>query len=122
MNHCTSIGTGVPKRWPLHALLLAVALGLLLSPALSPALSAEASESKPALSGVVNINTASREELELLPGVGEVRAVAIVAERKERGGFKTIEELLEVKGIGVAMLEQLRPHVTLTGQTTAQRL
>lgn len=83
---------------------------------------AEAAESRPTVSGVVNINTASREELELLPGVGEVRAVAIVAKRKERGGFKAVDELLEVSGIGASMLERMRPHVTLTGKTTAERL
>jgi competence ComEA-like helix-hairpin-helix protein len=74
----------------------------------------------PPTSGVVNINTASLEELQLLPGVGEARARAIVNERKARGGFKSVEELLEVRGIGEANLEKLRPHVVLTGKTTAK--
>ena len=81
-----------------------------------------AAESQSDLTGVVNLNTASSAELQLLPGVGEVRAVAIVAMRKQRGGFKQIEDLLEVKGIGPAMLKRLRPHATLTGKTTAREL
>jgi competence protein ComEA len=84
--------------------------------AAAPALAAET----PPPSGVVNINTASVEELQLLPGVGEARARAIVDERKARGGFKSVDELLEVKGIGPSNLDKLRPHVVLSGKTTAQ--
>jgi competence protein ComEA len=76
----------------------------------------------PRLTGVVNVNTASLEELELLPGVGEARARALVALRKERGGFKSIEELKDVKGIGDSGLERLRPYVRLDGKTTAVRI
>jgi len=71
--------------------------------------------------GVVNVNTASQEELQLLPGVGPVRARAILAERKKRGGFKRIEELAQVKGLGDSMLSRLRPHVVLSGLTTARQ-
>jgi competence protein ComEA len=73
-----------------------------------------------ALDGVVNINTASSEELQLLPGVGKVRAEAIVARRQEKGGFKSVDDLKEVKGIGDSMLDRMRPHVSLTGKTTAR--
>jgi comEA protein len=71
------------------------------------------------LQGVVNVNTASVEELQLLPGVGEARARAIVDLRKQRGGLKSLEDLLSVKGIGEAGLERLRPHVAFDGKTTA---
>lgn len=73
------------------------------------------------LDGVVNINTASAEQLQLLPGVGEVRARAILSERKGRGGFKSIDDLLAVKGVGDSLLKRMRPYVTLKGKTTAQR-
>ena len=73
------------------------------------------------LEGVVNINTASAEQLQMLPGVGEVRANAILSERKDRGGFKTVEDLRAVKGVGDSLLERMRPYVTLKGKTTAQR-
>jgi competence protein ComEA len=81
-----------------------------------PALAAEAK-----LSGVVNLNTATQEELLLLPGIGEARARAVIEARKQRGGFKSVEELMEVKGIGPAGFEKLRPHLAIEGKTTAQR-
>ena len=74
------------------------------------------------ISGVVNLNTANLEQLQLLPGVGEKRAAAIVEIRKSKGGFKAVEELTEVKGVGDALIERLRPHLTVSGKTTAQRL
>ena len=73
-----------------------------------------------ALSGVVNVNTASAEQLSMLPGVGPSRAHAIVTLRKQSGGFKSVEDLLEVKGIGEASLAKLRPFVALEGKTTLE--
>lgn len=93
-----------------------VALAGLLAAAASPALA----DGPPQLSGVVNVNTATVEELQLLPGIGAARAAAVVETRKARGGFKRLEDLLEVKGIGEASLDRLRPHVTLQGRTTAR--
>jgi competence protein ComEA len=84
--------------------------------------SAAAAASKPTLSGVVNINTATPEQLQLLPGIGEARARAIVSLRKQSGGFKSLDDLLEVKGIGKAMLDQLRPFLSLNGKTTVSKL
>jgi competence protein ComEA len=98
-----------------RALALLIALGLGLG-----AMSARAAEEPPRLTGKVNINTASVEELQLLPGIGATRAEAIVAERKRRGGFKRVEDLLEVKGIGEASLARLRPYVTIEGKTSAR--
>jgi competence protein ComEA len=92
----------------------ALAAALLLALAL-PALAAEP------LRGVVNINVASIEELTVLPGIGESRARAIIALRDERGGFESVDELVEVKGIGESMLAKLRPYVSLEGKTTATR-
>lgn len=62
---------------------------------------------------MVRLNTADRQELESLPGVGPVTAGAILDWRSEHGGFTTVEELLEISGIGEATLEKLRPHVQL---------
>ncbi|HVL64921.1 MAG TPA: ComEA family DNA-binding protein [Actinomycetota bacterium] len=61
----------------------------------------------------VNVNTADAAALEVIPGIGPVKAAAIVAHREEHGPFRAIDALLEVTGIGPATLEQLRPHVTL---------
>ena len=72
------------------------------------------------LTGVVNINTATHEELQLLPGIGEARAHAVIAERKRSGGFKTVDDLVEVKGIGESAIKRLRPFVRTEGKTTAR--
>jgi len=78
-----------------------------------------AADTEERLAGVVNLNTASIEELKLLPGVGEARAEAIVTLRNELGGFTTVDELMVVKGLGPNLMKRLRPHVTLEGETTA---
>jgi len=62
---------------------------------------------------MVNLNTASKEELQTLPGVGPQVAERILAYREQHGPFKSIEELLEIKGIGIKKLEKIRPLVTL---------
>lgn len=67
--------------------------------------------------GVVNLNEASSEQLELLPGVGPSRASAIVAYRKAHP-FKRPEELMRVKGIGKKSFARLRPLLSLSGPTT----
>jgi len=61
----------------------------------------------------VNINTASASELAAINGLGEVKAKAIVAHREQKGPFKSVDELKDVKGIGEQMLGKLRPQVTL---------
>ncbi len=75
----------------------------------------------PPLVGTVNVNTATHQQLQMLPGVGEARANALIALRKQRGGFKSLDELKDVKGIGDAGLDRLRPFVRLDGKTTAKR-
>ena len=61
----------------------------------------------------INVNTAPAEDLDRLPGIGEVRAAAIVAWREAYGPFETVEELLEVDGIGEGILDGLRDYVTV---------
>ncbi|MCS7252607.1 MAG: helix-hairpin-helix domain-containing protein [Armatimonadota bacterium] len=63
--------------------------------------------------GRVAINTATVEQLESLPGVGPALAQRIVEYRRRNGPFKSVEELLNVKGIGEKKLEALRPYVKL---------
>lgn len=62
---------------------------------------------------LVDLNTADEAALDELPGVGPATATAIVAHRQEVGGFGSVDELLDVRGIGEAKLEQLRPLVTV---------
>ncbi len=63
----------------------------------------------------LNINTASKEELQALPGIGPVLADRIIEYRNRYGPFISVEQLLEVKGIGPKILERLRPLVTVAG-------
>lgn len=64
--------------------------------------------------GILNINTASVEELTQLSGVGRSKAEAIVNYRQAHP-FKAVSELAEVKGIGPKMLEKLQNHLTIDG-------
>lgn len=63
--------------------------------------------------GPLDLNTATAEQLEELPGVGPAIAGAILDERERRGRFATVDDLLDVRGIGEARLEQLRDLVTV---------
>ena len=67
--------------------------------------------------GTVNINTASEEELQLLFNIGPVKAKRIIKYRETYNGFKELEELKHVKGIGDRTYEVIKNHVSLTGVT-----
>ena len=80
----------------------------------APASNSSVSENTQATPDVlVNINTATAEQLQNLPNIGEVRAKAIIDYREEHGGFKAIEELQEVSGIGEKTFEHLSTYVTV---------
>lgn len=68
----------------------------------------------PATPALVDLNTASIAELEELPGIGPATAQAIVDHREQLGPFRSVDELLDVRGIGDAKLAQLRPLVTVS--------
>lgn len=67
----------------------------------------------PGVPSAININTADAVALEQIPGIGPVRAQAIIEYRTQIGSFDSIDQLLEVTGIGPATLESMRPYVTL---------
>ena len=68
--------------------------------------------------GAVNVNTATKEQLEALDGIGPVKAQAIIDYRTKNGRFKSIDDLKNVAGIGDATLQKIRKDVTLTGTTS----
>jgi competence protein ComEA len=78
-------------------------------PAASPAAAMVPAKS----SSKVNLNRASADELQTLPGVGPVLAQRMVEWRKAHGRYRTVDDLQEVKGIGKKRMEQLRPLVTV---------
>ena len=90
------------------AAVLVAALSLL-AVAATPAVAAD---------GKVNINTASVEQLQLLPRIGPSVAQRIVEHRKSNGQFKTAEDLMLVRGIGEKSFETLKPYLAISGETT----
>jgi competence protein ComEA len=98
----------------------ALALGLVaLLAGASSALAADTAASAPTpVKKVVNVNTASTDELARLPRVGPSLAGKIVAHRDQNGPFKRAEDLMEVKGIGEKMFASLKPYVSVSGPTT----
>jgi competence protein ComEA len=61
----------------------------------------------------ININTASKEELTRLPGIGDAMAERILAYRDENGSFSTIDELINIRGIGRKKLDRISPFCTV---------
>lgn len=70
-------------------------------------------EKKSEEDGKVNLNTASREELMSLPGVGESKADSILKYREENGGFQTIEDIMQISGIKEGLFNKIKDYVTV---------
>jgi comEA protein len=68
--------------------------------------------------GVVNINTATLDQLQMLPRVGPALAGRIVDFREANGEFRTVDEIVAVKGIGERSFENLEPFIVTSGATT----
>lgn len=128
MNSHNEVRTGLAPQSIVRAALAALAIVTLASvpsadaqrrPAAQPAAArAQADESAASdAQGTVNIQTASVEELQRLPGIGPSKAAAIVAHR-ERSAFRRVEDILRVRGIGRATFRRLRPMLTVSGPTT----
>jgi competence ComEA-like helix-hairpin-helix protein len=117
---------------------IAAALGLLVAsmggtwttaaaaPNASPAASALAATAttkpppapKKELVGKINLNTATEDQLMLLPTVGPAKAERVVTWRKKNGGFKRIADLRRVKGFGYKTFKRLEPLLDIKGDTT----
>ena len=103
----------------MHRLSLVVSLLMVFALAVPAAHAQEkpekAERSKPAASASspVNLNTATVAQLETLPGIGSRTAQLIVEHRQKNGGFKKIEELMNIKGIGEKSFLKIKPLVTV---------
>jgi len=100
----------------LSLLALIVLLAGVRAGAAAPAFQAKPSTAKAAGAPTtpLNINTATAAQLEALPGIGARTAQAIVDQRQKNGGFKKIEDLMTVKGIGEKSFLKLKPMVTVS--------
>ena len=109
-------------------LLLAVAIVLLfllllpfrpymgrgIAPAGLPPLVTAPAQTRPKAESLLDLNTATEDQLQTLPGIGPVRAKSIVAYRNHNGPFQSVEELTAVDGIDLGILEQLRHLIRVT--------
>ena len=77
----------------------------------------DTAQAAPSDAGVVNIQTATADQLQLLPGIGPSKAAAIVAYR-EAHPFHRVEDIMRVRGIGRATFRRLRPMISVSGSTT----
>lgn len=94
----------------------ALALGL----ACAAGADAAATASPSKVTGVVNLNKASPAELALLPGVKE-KAVAKILAHREKHPFTRVEDLVNVKGFNKRKYEQIKPHLSVGGDTTIKK-
>ncbi len=92
--------------------LLVCALAVLFSSATTAAQDKPAPSSKP----TINLNSATVDQLQDLPGIGRATAERILEYRQKNGGFKKVEELMNVKGIGEKSFLKLKPLIVVTAK------
>ena len=102
------------NRYP-EPVQLSVPVTMLTVPEESAAAESEETEPEPTVSFPININTADTEEFTYLPGIGQVLAGRIVAYREEIGSFTSVEELLNVEGIGKKRFEDIYDLISVGG-------
>lgn len=104
LNLAATLQDGVQLRVPTQAE----------SAAAPPAISSPLTTSIQSNDGLININTATQEELETLPGIGPAKAQAIIDHRQQNGDFAEIRDIQDVTGIGPATFESLRDLITIS--------
>ena len=100
----------------LIALILCCTVGMVLSPFAHGA--PEADRKEPEVSGKININTATVDQLQLLPRIGTKTAQSIVEYRTQHGPFNKADDLTKVRGIGEKTVKELKKHITVEGSIT----
>ena len=94
------------RRFPIRLLSTFLFLGLIFSA------SADAGKKKPPAKPV-DLNTATSEELQQVPGIGPATAEKILQMRKSYGAFKSVDDLLAIRGLGAKRLEKMRKYLTV---------
>src|SRR5262245_24924109 len=118
VNAATGLASSRPVQWAL-AFFLGVASTVLIARAASFHTSRPTEREPVVILATIDLNRANKAELLQLPGVGEHTAEAILLAREERGSFRQVDDLREVKGIGPMRLERIRPHVRVETISTA---
>jgi len=111
-----------------RTLFTAVAAVVILALAGMPALAQDAQkpakkakQEKTVLEGKLNINTATAEQLCMLPGISEKKAGAIIEYRTNNGSFKTLADIMKVKGIKEKKVEKFKDYIIFEGESTLKK-
>ena len=97
----------------IRILMAAIAAVALSAPAMSAQSKAPAPKSTATAAAPVNLNTATAEQLATIPGVGPKMAERIIDYRQKNGGFKKIEDLMNVSGVGEKSFLKMKPLITV---------
>jgi len=111
MSHSLPLARGIASIVSTALVLFGIAASA--SAMSAPGGQAPAAKDKPPVA-IVNINTATSTELQTLPGVGAATATRILEYRQKNGGFKKIEDIMNVRGIGEKSFLKLKPLITIT--------
>lgn len=110
-----TLGFFLGRNQSCNDIVVSVPENMLTLPACQPASNTEPPERVRDISFPVSINRAGKEEFMALPGIGEVLAERIIRYRGEIGRFSSVEELLNVDGVGAKHLEEIRDLITIGG-------
>ena len=104
----------------IRMMMAAIAAIALSAPALSAQSKAPAPKPAATAAAPVNLNTATAEQLATIPGVGPRMAERIIDYRQKNGGFKKIEDLMNVSGVGEKSFLKMKPLITITAARPGQ--
>jgi competence protein ComEA len=119
---CALVATGT-ATWLTASTASAKPVAVKAAPAPAPSAAADDDEpraraGKKQVTGKLNLNSASDDQLQMLPGVGPSKSERIIAWRQKNGGFKRVADLRKVKGFGYKTLKKLEPYLDIKGDTT----